>query len=212
MKKTFSQKGFTLIEMLISMGIFVVFMGVLLNSYTYVIKAQREANDYRLLYSEARRVFDVITEEVRENAVYYYDPIPLIGETDSLKLLSKDGTTVKEFSLNDDGVLRLGEAPFKIEHRVAFDDIVEPLVQGEMEYYSLMTANESGGGVNIETIVFKVYPGRDPYLDSNVMNNGIQFHPQVTVEAKFKMEKRGAGDPYYLYLRTTISSRLYSSI
>ena len=55
------KRGFTLVEMLIAMSIFVIFITVLMSSYTSLIRAQREANNYRQLYAEAREIFDTIT-------------------------------------------------------------------------------------------------------------------------------------------------------
>ncbi|MFA6992350.1 MAG: type II secretion system protein, partial [Candidatus Gracilibacteria bacterium] len=62
-RKNVKNRGFTLIELLIAMTIFVMFVGVLMGSYISVIKGQKEANDYRILYSESRRIFEMITEE-----------------------------------------------------------------------------------------------------------------------------------------------------
>ena len=55
-----NHKGFTLIEMLIAMTIFVTFIGILMSSYTSIVRAQRDANDYRETYVKARQVFDLL--------------------------------------------------------------------------------------------------------------------------------------------------------
>ena len=72
MKKIFKTKsGFTLIEMLVAMAIFVVFVGILVNSYSSIVKAYHEANDYRKMYVEARDIFETLTRELRDGMVDY---------------------------------------------------------------------------------------------------------------------------------------------
>lgn len=89
MKKILGQKGFTLVEMLVAMSIFVIFVGVLLGSYTGIVKSQRDANDYRVMYAEARHVFESVIAEFRDGMVDYgyypWDP------EQGFHVISKDG-------------------------------------------------------------------------------------------------------------------------
>jgi prepilin-type N-terminal cleavage/methylation domain-containing protein len=190
-KKITEQKGFTLIEMLVAMSIFVMFIGVLMGSYTSIVKAQREANDYRSLYSEARRVFDKITEEVRDNAVYYGDSVNISfnSSSDVLRLISSDGTVWSGFAYKNNNV-------YFVEQRGA-----------DFKSYSLISDDKDGRLYVSEFDVF-VSPAGDPYL--NVYADSLQFQPKVTVFARFVLEKRSGDDPYFLDLQTTISSRFYA--
>jgi|GEM_PF-2237438 len=64
------KKGFTLVEMLVAIGIFSIFMGVLITSYMSVVKGLRGAEEYRELYADARHTFDTILENARNSTVY----------------------------------------------------------------------------------------------------------------------------------------------
>ena len=77
-------------ELMIAMTIFVVFTGILINSYSAIVKAQRGANDYRILYTEARTVFDTLTEDFRNNTVNYCTYNAALAENDEIFLISKD--------------------------------------------------------------------------------------------------------------------------
>lgn len=65
-----NKKGFTLVEMLVAIGIFSIFMGVLITSYMSVVKGLRGAEEYRELYADARHTFDTILENARNSTVY----------------------------------------------------------------------------------------------------------------------------------------------
>ena len=97
MKKNFSQKGFTLVELLIAMTIFVSFVGILIGSYASIIRGQREADEYRIMYSESRKIFETIVQELRDGMVDYKkynanDTGNVIGGLDTLYVVSKDAS------------------------------------------------------------------------------------------------------------------------
>lgn len=158
MRRLREQKGFTLIEVLISMAIFVSFMTVLIGSYTGIVRGQRDANDYRLLYSEARTVFDKLTDEVRDSAVYY----PETTQSD-LILLSKDGDKAIRFQYEPD------------QASVCF---VEDI--GKSYFLNSDT--------KITKFDVFVSPAEDPYLSENVYKDVLQFQPKVTVVVRFSKE------------------------
>ncbi len=194
MKKILRNKGFTLIEMLVAMSIFVIFIGVLISSYTDIVKSQQEANDYRVLYSDARRVFDKLTEEIRGSAVYYPSESSTYytNVNESLRLVSLDGQREVVFEYyGEEGELWYGEAVGAVGNE-----------------YSLIGSEDSRVSVS-EFNVF-VSPVDDPYKEENVFADGVQFQPKVTVFATFEMERRKGGDPYSVDLQTTISSRFYT--
>ena len=51
-----SNPGFTLMEMLISISVFVLFIGLVASSYISLVKANSTANDMQKLYRETRNV------------------------------------------------------------------------------------------------------------------------------------------------------------
>lgn len=189
-----NNKGFTLIEMLIAMSIFVIFTGILINSYSSIVASQNDANEYRDLYAEARHVMDKLTEELRGGVVYY----PLNKEgivnnqfksgVDRLTLLSKDGERSVCFA-HKDSTVRFSERD-----------------STEQKSYALTSEK-----VAVKELNLYVSPAADPYHAANIFADSLQFQPKVTVEAVFERD-RGVEDPYVVTFKTTVSSRVYQSI
>lgn len=189
MIKNFKNKrGFTLVELLIAMMIFVIFLTVLMGSYFRLIRAQKEANDYRILYSEARTVFDSISDELKNDAIYYGDES--ISEYNSaqklVKLVAKDGSYVVLFLENEGAV---GYCKAKTGGLIESSYILTP--QTKVNKFDIY-----------------ISPVKDPYKAANVEFDSLQFQPKITVDAVFS--KNISNQEFTLPLRTTVSSRFYS--
>lgn len=65
------QNGFTLVEMLISISILMLFLGVIAGSYIALTSANKSANDTQKIYREIRNVFDVLAAEIRSGQIDY---------------------------------------------------------------------------------------------------------------------------------------------
>ena len=212
MKKIHTKKGFTLIELLIAMAIFVTFTGVLISSYTSIVKGQRDANDYRVLAVEARHVFETLNQELRDGMVDYGEncDIPMNGSEEKITLVSKDGIrktriTFDAPSEDIDGELELGE--IKIE-------------RGELGVGSVIGVDMpiwedplvlNGSGVSVDEFNIYVSPAGDPYDQAHVFKDGYQFHPKVTIYAVFSKELASRKIATF-DLQTSISSRIYNQI
>lgn len=66
------KKGFTLIELLIAITIFMGFMIVVSNAFVSIMRAQKTANETRLIYSEMRNFVDLIDTQMREGGIDYF--------------------------------------------------------------------------------------------------------------------------------------------
>lgn len=177
--------GFTLIEIMIAMAIFVTFTGIMINSYTHIIKAQTEANDYRILYSEARQVFDKLTDEIRDSAIYY----PVTNQSELILVKSGD------LSTGEGGVL-------KFSYNLGEGKICYAESQNSAYY---LNSDE----VRIKEMNFFVSPLADPYAVENVAVKSLQFQPKVTFFGRFEKEISG-GRLMEVDFHTTVSSRFYN--
>lgn len=177
-----------MIEMMIAMSIFVTFLGILFNSYTSIVRSQREANDYREMYVEARQVFDYLTQELRNGMVDYAKTQGVVADNpEELSLISKDGLYRTTVSL-EDGIV-------KVEKIGA---IIEEL--------------ELNQDVKVTDLDFYITPLVDPYNRDYFAYDSSQFHPKVTIFASFEKELDGAKEPITMELQTTISSRIYNQV
>lgn len=201
--------GFTLIELLVAMSIFVVFLGVLMSSYTNIVRAQRDANDYRVMYAEGRRVFETITQELRNGMFDYCGVVnnsadyDLPGDNmDKILIVDANGSGKRVIAFEDgESSDDDGQDSGKISYEVldSFNNTV-----GKVEYLN-------SEAVGVRDLSFYVYPFIDPYSDKNVSNDASQFHPMVTVSATF-VKERGNREPFVMTLQTTVSSRIYNQV
>lgn len=199
-KKLRNTGGFTLIEMLIAMAIFVTFTGILINSYGSIVRSQREANSYRVMYVEARKVFDTLTQEFRDSVVDYaaYPSGTLLGGLEDLQLVSKDDSVKTRIEYRpDEGKLAMSKSQR------------DPLTGAYSSFSEFLDLNSEG--VLLKDFKFYVSPVVDPYDIDFVRYDANQFQPKLSVFAVFEKELSN-GQSFEMDLQTTISSRVYNQI
>ncbi len=217
-KKIKKQKGFTLIELLVAMSIFLIFLVVTIGSYTGILRAQRDANEHRIMYVEARKVFDSLVWELRNGMVdygYYEDDENILTTNGAkeLVLISKDGDErVKiEYTAPDSSDDAKSGGGQVVVSRATWDDSgLEDLGLGDFDYNSQKALNDTNK-VSVEDFKMFVSPSANPYNLSLEVGEAGAFHPQVTVYAKFKREI-SAWKSYEMVLQTTVSSRIYNQV
>lgn len=190
-----SNGGFSLIEMLVAMGIFMIFTGVIISSYVGIVKALRGAEEYRVLYAESRHVFDVVTDVARNSTIYTSGDVVCneVGfMANEMEFCYKDGLKRVRFYY-DDGKLNMNE-----EVRPNLNqDFSAP---DGVEFYS--------DEVRVTNFNFYVWPKKNPfsYDQANLAN---LFHPKVTFVATFEKDNPKGG-VYELDLQTSVSLRTYN--
>lgn len=191
------QKGFTLIEMMVAMTIFVIFIGVIVQSYFGIIVMQRESNEYRVMYSEARYIFDKFSDEVRNGGISYAQTLAvnsvgtLTNPLSAIVLFSPDFSRAVMFK-HDGESIAFSEA-----------SIVDGVVTVKDSY------NLNSDRIRIKEFRIYISPLVDPYSSENVYNNVVQYQPKVTIFVEFEKDISG-GKTLDLDLQTTISSRNYT--
>lgn len=202
--------GFTLVEMLISMAIFMGFTGVLIGSYSTIVRSQHEANEYRELYVQARQIFETLIQELRDGMLDYDKTVKggLQGNK-TVYLISKDGfvkTDVLYQKIDDQG----GGGVVSLQKRFLNPDQQPGLQDGNYGPVDELILNNPEV---VKVSKFRIYysPSIDPYDPKYVNYDKNQFHPRVTVYAEFEKELL-SGKKYIMDLQTTVSSRIYSQV
>lgn len=224
MKIRRNRKGFSLVEMLVAMAIFMIFTGLMINSYISIVKSLRGAEEYRILYANARHVFDTITENARNSTIYPKN-IDKIGVNDcnmgmgdyneynsdngfgvqgnitSLAFCAKDGLSVVGFKYDEN-----------------LHSVVMQKVERQDTYTNFVFADENrtsliaDKSVTITGFRFYVWPLKNPF-DSNTFsdtnNLANLFQPKVTIVATFERKNSGGGT-YTFNLQTSVSLRTYN--
>lgn len=95
-----NQTGFTLLEMTIALGIFVILFTATLGIYTYSLKAEQRTIQISKLQKEAQFIMEIVAKKIRSGKLdygFYATPINPAGES-SLALLDSSGnSTVFKF-------------------------------------------------------------------------------------------------------------------
>jgi len=197
------QQGFTLIEMLIAIAVFVIFLTILMGSYTQILQSQREADGYRVLYSESRRIMEDIREEVLISQFKYLDVQDGINP--------RYNSILHEVSLVD---ANGNDVVFSLDEVVSDDTD-----SGKDVLYDLRLAKDDGdeyfnkrvnSDVKIKDFNVFISPAANPYLEKNVYLDALQFQPKITVFIRFVLDpKLYKNIETEFVLQTTISSRSY---
>lgn len=230
MNKNRNRKGFTLIELLISMSIFIVFLGIVSQSYVGIIRSQRQANGVRKIYSELRVFFETLAQDARLGSPAYdcYDVQPqnpdqlgalcpadvssymLADKQHYLVLVDKENTELTVYRFNS----TLLTAQVRKYNRgvggawnpeAAYPQGGDGSNGVDVDGYRNLLSND----VKIKNLGFVLNPAVNPYAALNVDKSGDQFQPLVNVF--LTAENAGQGlTPFKLDLQTSFSSRVYS--
>lgn len=181
-----NEMGFTLMELLISISIFMVFLALAAGSYVSLVKANRQANEMQKLYREVRFVFDTLAQEIRGGALDY----SCIDNTrlDALCLENQNSDEKTVLSvLGKDGAAR-SIYKFDAAHKKLF------VMKNANNWEELTSAN-----FPLEELHFTISPLQNPYESANAALDAVQIQPAVTIY----LTAAGFG------FRTTYSSRAY---
>ncbi|MBI5753599.1 type II secretion system protein [Candidatus Peregrinibacteria bacterium] len=206
-KNQFKKKklGFTLVEMLISMAIFMAFTGILISSYTGIIRSQRDANEYRDMYVQARQVMETLVQNLRDGMLDYgYLAKNNAFPEGEVHFVSRDGQTKTYVNYENDIV--------KLRKRYLMANNL-PCDTDNTCYGPEKDAVNLNDPTLVKVTKFQLYfsPKVDPYDLKNVAKDTSQFQPRVTVYAQFEKDLK-TGGKYTMDLQTTVSSRVYSQV
>jgi len=222
------QKGFTLIEVLIALTIFMIFITSISASYLDIARSQREANAVREIYSDIRYVFNLIEEEARSKTIDYacyqkgevpeeYNGEDLIIDFSRVCAAAADITDPTEYLalIDSEGINR---TIFKIENNSA----------GDGKIFTIYKEHYTGGGfasdpgfklmsftpmdlknLKINSFKFEISPMADPFDPELVACGPVQFQPMVTVYTTVEGAKKETSQ-FKMNLETSISSRVYN--
>ncbi len=198
-----TRKAFTLIEILISLSIFLLLIGVLMSAFFQLQKSQREANETRKVTADLRTLVNFVQDEMRAKTIdfqAYPDSHPdfwklsLNQVRDTLILVNKERTeqTIITFVLDKQLVQPRGRVTFQRRVRLTSDD-----GWGAAPGYS-DPKELSIPHLQLSLVKFSLAPMAD--TNKNLADAVYQIQPSVTMHVSF-------GNNYTL--QTTFSSRVY---
>ena len=191
------KKGFTLIELLLAITIFMAFMTVMTGSFLDIIRAQKSANETRLMYSELRSFVDYVSNEMREGTVDYFcyqqDTLDQL-EYFASSLVRCDG--VADFNLAAENNLRTVSADGLSSSIIKYDQEKQAIclkryrnVNGAWQLEEGYDGEQGVCGdfykefvfsnLRVKALRFEILPTADPKAVSSQKNLATQLKPMV---------------------------------
>ena len=177
-----NQKGFTLLEMTIALGIFVVLFTLTLGIYSYALKAEQRTIQISKLQREAQFIMEIIAKKIRSGKIdypFYTNSINAEGESELALLDSGGNQTIFKFENNNIKVCI-----------VDCDDVDN--------FFSIPPTD-----VQIASLKFFITPLTSPFVG---LNEPPEEFPKITVV--IDLENTRAGSTRNLVVQQTIPQRL----
>lgn len=219
-KQIKTQKGFTLIEVLIALSIFMIFITSISSAYLNIARSQRQANAVRAVYSEMRYIFDLIGQEARSKTIDYGCPGSIkenttetsagclelngVPRTDYLALVNDEGTQRTVFLVKDDIENDMKKLYYYKEEKDANSNVWNRAKGFEKGYSEIELRN-----IKLNNFAFEISPLVDPFDTGNITCGAVQFQPAVSLYTSISTVNEQAGN-FNLDLQTTVSSRVYN--
>lgn len=197
------RRGFTLVELLISICIFMGFMIVATDSYLEVIRAQKSANETRQIYSELRNFVDYVNNELREGSIDYFcynqnfvqnldfNQMALarcdeaaaltIDSGNNLRTISRDGVT--------SSIIKYDQALGKVCVKRYRNTNGSWQLENGYENASVAGEDNSCGSfkeftfanLKVNDLRFEILPKKDPRSPQSMNNLATQLQPMVRI-------------------------------
>jgi prepilin-type N-terminal cleavage/methylation domain-containing protein len=212
--QTFTKRnGFTLLEMVIALGIFMLFMGAVLNSFISLTVAQQKANLSREGIAEAKEILNQISIEGREKRIDYFcnqglaNTNPESNQT-SFSLNCQIDANTKLVLVSNDGLERLLISSTPIDDNFKqISSITETRANTLSPWSTNQTTNLHSQRLKVRDFVVNIIPTTDPYLlDSpNLQQPIVQL---ILIADRNSQKPNLAAEP--IVIQTSLSSRAYN--
>ena len=205
------REGFTLMEMVIAMSIFLIFLTAVFSTFITITDTQKKANLNRESVAEVREIINFISNETKDKAIdysCYEDAICSTGfngrnETDTIALISKNGlerTIIKK--TETDGLYEIKS--YNQNRLTTNQQWQAPEIENAIHSPNL----------RLQKALFLVTPNLDPFENTleAAENTSIQYQPNLQIILNIqRKETEGEIDPNPIVVETSLSSRIYNS-
>ncbi|QQR55395.1 type II secretion system protein [Candidatus Peregrinibacteria bacterium] len=195
MNSSRTRAAFTLIEMIIAITVFTIFIGFAISTYLVFHRSNQDALTQRSLLMEAEALLNEISDAARENRIDYvtYADQNVLGgegalEVETLYLVSPDGQERTVYSW---------DAEQEALSMQRLDALGNALTEAQVLHSENLTVSD---------VNFRIFPSQNPY--ENRSEDALQYQPMVTFTLNFSMPGR-MDEEIQLELHTSVTSRFY---
>ncbi|KKP38697.1 hypothetical protein A2229_01725 [Candidatus Peregrinibacteria bacterium RIFOXYA2_FULL_33_7] len=208
-----NKKAFTLIEVLLAILVFSIFMAVVLSSFLNFMRSYRQTNEKRKVAIEARQFVDRVTQELRLGSIDYDCYIENIGRCGSdISNISDNGIADSLVIIRKNNLERVffkkqGKTiqMFKQNREDTLSDWKDTVSEGFTEWQTVL-----GDQFETERLYFRILPIDNPYLPIYAAQSDYQYQPKVTVFLTLRSKlTTQENDSNLIDIQTTVSSRNY---
>ena len=198
-KKLFHQHhchGFTLLEMVVAVGIFSIAVVILMQIFLTASKSQQKSSAILRAQAEARYALEIISRQVRSGYLDYDYYTAGLPDSDS-DGISDPQTELALRDLDNNQIIfsrSSADCPTDISNCLKMD-------------FAGVVQNLSGKGLEIENLGFYISPITDPFISDFDPVTGSQ--PKVTIIMAVKSTGSKPEQIATVFLQTTVSSRYY---
>ena len=216
-KQTSNHKGFTLIELVVSLGIFMIFSTAVISTFLAITQASSKANLNREQIAETSEVLNYIESIAKENGLDY-NYIQNSQQTPSRQTfayISSDFLTRYAFLIecpyNNIKPMSNSEFCTIYSNTITRSSIIQNFVLQEGDWIPLHSNK-----LKISRFSAKHFPEQDPFNKIDEVNLSNQFQPVTHITINLgrnsestHLEALASTNP--IVIQTSISSRLYNS-
>lgn len=184
-----SRRGFTLMEIVVAMGIFALASVIIAEIFVNVQRAQRRIRDTQRASTETRYLLEVLAREVRAGAIDY-SVAPTPGES-VLRLVTAQGEPLVFAQGSDCGGL-VGVHCVTLTRGLA--GVAQPITSPNL---------------SVTKLAFYVSPQDNPFPET-VEATTPDLQPRLTVVLGTQSRHGKPEERVLIFLQTTVSSRTYA--
>ena len=211
------QEAFTLVEVIIAITVFTIFIGFVMSGYLAFHRAEQEAITARSLLFEIESAQDTVVQLAKQNKIDYesYAEEDVYGSDILAQTVSRGvfADLVMTNAMNTE-TLRLVSADGETQYTIFWDSEEETLSLYTLEG-GAEAADAAGSAIllhseetRVDYVNFKIFPDEDPFLTENSDRSDLQYQPQVQIHMSFTRPGR-VRDEVTIDLQTTVTSRFY---
>lgn len=193
------RKAFTLIEMIIAITVFTIFIGFSISAYLTFYRANQDALANRSLLMSSEAILNELSDATRENKIDYV-AYALASGGGSIPMASSFGKALNEQTLR----LISPDGQEQIVYSWDADDESLSVKRAENGGAFSEPQRLNSEGLTVSYVNFRIFPETDTYAEGSE----VHYQPMVTFDLSFSMLGRMT-ETLMLDLKTTVTSRFY---